>query len=79
MQLKVVRLDGLLERINIQTPAVIKEGKIEGSNGVEYFFTKDGTYDGWGKPVNDISEDAAISEINTIENNRSIILPSNEN
>ena len=57
MLIAVVHEDGQCETIRLIPPVEAKEGKhlnrITCANGTEYFFTKDGYYDGWGRPVND--------------------------
>lgn len=53
MLLQIKHENGLIETIAIMGPVVIAEGgrlnKIQTANGMDYFFTKDGYYDGWGK------------------------------
>lgn len=55
MFLNVVSEDGKCQRIRLILPAEVTEGKvldkIKCEGGTEYFFTKEGYYDGWGRPV----------------------------
>jgi len=55
MFLNVVDEGGKGHKIRLLLPAKVTEGKvlnkIECEGGTEYFFTKEGYYDGWGRPV----------------------------
>jgi hypothetical protein len=55
MFLNVVSEDGKCHRIRLLLPVKVTEGltldKIKCEGGTEYFFTKEGYYDGWGRPV----------------------------
>ncbi len=55
MFLNVVDECGKGHKIRLLLPAKVTEGKvlnkIECEGGTEYFFTKEGYYDGWGRPV----------------------------
>ncbi len=55
MYLVVVYEDGKCKKIRMELPVEVTEGKnldkIKCANGTEYFFTKEGYYDGWGRPM----------------------------
>ena len=55
MLLVVVSEDGKCSKIRLPMPVEVTEGKhldkIRCEGGTEYFFTKEGYYDGWGRPV----------------------------
>jgi hypothetical protein len=55
MKLRVQHEDGKIETIDIAQPISSLEGnhlnRLIGSDGTEYFFTKEGHYDGWGRGV----------------------------
>ncbi len=55
MFLNVVNEDGTSQRIHLILPVEATEGehldRITCANGTEYFFTKEGYYDGWGRPM----------------------------
>ena len=55
MYLVVVYEDGKCKKIRLELPVEVTEGnhldKIKCANGTEYFFTKEGYYDGWGRPM----------------------------
>lgn len=55
MFLVVVSEDGKCQKIRLVFPVEVKRGKhldkIACGCGTEYFFTKEGYYDGWGRPV----------------------------
>ena len=53
INLMVRREDGSLAKITLQDPVVIRDkgenlSYIASGNGFDYYFTKDGFYDGWG-------------------------------
>lgn len=53
--LRVVHEGGDLETIFIKPPAKMSRGKVLNkiltSDGTEYFFTREGYYDGWGQKI----------------------------
>ncbi len=55
MYLVVVYEDGRCKKIRMELPVEVTEmkhqDKIKCANGTEYFFTKEGYYDGWGRPM----------------------------
>jgi len=55
MYLVVVTEDGECHKIRLILPVEVSEGKvldkITCEGGTDYFFTKEGYYDGWGRPV----------------------------
>jgi len=55
MYLNVVYESGVCKKIRLELPVEVTEGKnqdkIKCANGTEYFFTKEGYYDGWGRPM----------------------------
>jgi len=50
-----------LETIRVPYPVEVIEGehlnRIKCENGTEYFFTKDGYYDGWGRDMKGIKDE----------------------
>jgi hypothetical protein len=52
MKLRVQTAKGETQTLEIATPITAQQGphmdRIVGADGTEYFFTKDGYYDGWG-------------------------------
>ncbi len=55
MFLNVVSEDGKCQRLHLILPVEVTEGKhldkITIKGGTDYYFTKEGYYDGWGRPV----------------------------
>lgn len=55
IHLVVVDESGETKKIHVPLPVEVTEGavlnKMRCANGTEYFFTKEGYYDGWGRPV----------------------------
>lgn len=55
VSLKVIHENGEIETIYALYPAFLGRGKVLNklfcSDGTEYYFTKDGYYDGWAKPI----------------------------
>lgn len=55
MPLRIIHESGVAETISICFPAVFGRGKVLNklvcADGVEYFFTKEGYYDGYGRDV----------------------------
>lgn len=55
MKLRVEHENGDIETLQLEGPLTIEVGPtmdvIQTKSGMEYFFTKDGYYDGWGAMV----------------------------
>ncbi len=66
MFLNVVTEDGECHKIRLLLPAKVTEGKvlnkIQCEGGTEYFFTKEGYYDGWGRPVSGDSDKLEVMD-----------------
>lgn len=66
MKLRVQQEDGKIETIDIAQPVSSREGnhlnRLIGSDGTEYFFTKEGHYDGWGRGVAESKDSQRKSE-----------------
>ena len=54
MKLRVETSNGDTQTLEIHAPLSSREGpklnRLVGADGMEYFFTKEGYYDGWGLP-----------------------------
>ena len=57
MKIRVQHEDGRIETVTLKGKLLVSEGReldrIRAEGGMEYFFTKDGYYDGWGGGISD--------------------------
>jgi len=75
MLLDVVHDDGTRETISFSLPAVCFAGKkmnYISSQEITHWFNSNGTYDGWSKNTDGMSEEEVNKMIEKIEENRNI-------
>jgi hypothetical protein len=59
VKLRVQHQDGHTETLEVTSVSIVEGAYLDrmvGSDGTQYFFTKDGYYDGWGKGVTEKKE-----------------------
>lgn len=77
MKLRVIRVDGRVETINLVGPVEIHHGEkmdhVHSADGLDYYFLLDGTYDGWGAAASTgMTMEDAVESIERIERERKI-------
>lgn len=79
MKLRVQREDGRIEILTLMAPLTATVGAhqnaITDASGMDYWFTLEGYYDGWGRPMPGVPEDEMDILIKEVERHRVIEEP----
>ena len=77
MKIRVRHEDGSTEILTLFPPLRVTEGdrldRITDSTEMDYWFTKEGHYDGWGRSIPNLPDDEVDILMREIEGNRAII------